>query len=102
VVGLAIGFGALFANFEWEHHSQLAASGGSLFFMIVSIGLVFLNLVPIAALIFISAINASTAGSFAWQEQAASAACVILICYLNFAVARWSLSLGERALAPTA
>jgi ABC-2 type transport system permease protein len=44
VVGLATGIGARFANFSWEHASQLAMSFGSLVFMLTSVGLVFINI----------------------------------------------------------
>jgi ABC-2 type transport system permease protein len=52
VVGLAIGFGALFAHFEWEHTSQLAGGFGSLLFMLVSTVLIFLNMVPAWMVLF--------------------------------------------------
>jgi len=52
VVGLAIGFGALFAHFEWEHTSQLAGGFGSLLFMLVATVLIFLNMVPAWVILF--------------------------------------------------
>ena len=44
IVGLAIGFGARFSNFDWEHSSQLAASFGSLVFMLSSMTLILISL----------------------------------------------------------
>lgn len=37
IVGLATGLGAYFANFTWEHPAQLAASIGSMAFMIIGV-----------------------------------------------------------------
>lgn len=37
LVGLAVGSGAVFARFDWEHESQLAASFGSMVFMLVGV-----------------------------------------------------------------
>lgn len=56
VVGLAIGFGAYFAHFEWEHSSQLAGSVGSLLFMLAATFLIFLNMVPAWVLLMYSGI----------------------------------------------
>lgn len=52
IVGLAIGFGAIFAFFEWEHASQLAGGLGSLLFMLGATALIFLNLIPVWILLF--------------------------------------------------
>lgn len=40
MVRLAVGLGAQYARFDWEHPSQLAASFGSLVFMLFSIGFI--------------------------------------------------------------
>lgn len=40
MVRLAVGLGAQYARFDWEHPSQLAASFGSLIFMLFSIGFI--------------------------------------------------------------
>ncbi len=42
-IGLAVGLGAYFANFEWEHSGQLAASVGSFIFMLVAVSFGALN-----------------------------------------------------------
>ena len=44
IVGLAIGVGAYFANFDWEHPSQLAAGFGTLVFMLIGFVLIIANL----------------------------------------------------------
>lgn len=52
IVGLAIGLGARYANFSWEHSSQLAAGFGNMVFMLASIALISLNLIPACIMLF--------------------------------------------------
>lgn len=40
ILALAVGFGAYFANFTWDHPSELIARFGSLVFMLASVGLI--------------------------------------------------------------
>ena len=98
IVGLAVGMGALFANFTWEHSTQLAASVGSIVFMLASSVLIMLNLIPAGMLVFLRTMK--TLGSnftpFEWYLCVLS--CSALLVYINFAVTRWALALGERAL----
>ena len=42
-VGLAIGLGAKFSRFDWEYSTQLAASFGSVFYMLVTVGTIALS-----------------------------------------------------------
>lgn len=44
ITGLAIGMGARFASFDWEHPSELAASFGTLVFMLASVALIAVSL----------------------------------------------------------
>lgn len=53
LVSLGIGIGAYFANFDWEYSSQLAASFGSFVYMIASILLICVELVPAWAMVLI-------------------------------------------------
>ena len=98
IVGLGIGLGAKFANFDWEHSAQLAASFGSFVFMLSSIALITLNMIPIGFLLFVR--EPGMIGEFmpqtAWYL-------VILLCAsavvaVNFLVISWSARVGERAL----
>jgi ABC-2 type transport system permease protein len=47
LVGLAVGVGAYFSNFAWEHPSQLAASFGSLSFMLIATVHIGLSMFPV-------------------------------------------------------
>lgn len=54
VVGLAVGLGARFANFDWDHSSELAASFGSLVFMLSSVMLVLANVLVTWLFMFVA------------------------------------------------
>jgi ABC-2 type transport system permease protein len=47
LVGLGIGLGALFSQFEWEHSTQISTSIGSFIFMVVSMLFLGLNMIPL-------------------------------------------------------
>jgi len=98
-VGLAIGLGAVFANFEWEHTSQLAASFGSLVFMLCSTALIALNVVPAMILIFLRTLISFGYEFTALEWYSAVGSAAALLVYINFAAARTALTAGERALA---
>ena len=98
IVGLAVGLGAFFANFDWEHSSQLAASFGSLVFMLSSTILICASLVPVAILIFLRTMR--TFGHFIPAERwyLAVGCCALLLAILNYYATDWALKVGENAL----
>lgn len=98
VVGLAIGLGAYFAHFTWEHTSQLSASFGSLIFMIVSTALIFVNIIPSGLLIGLRTLRNLGFQFSTGQWYLAVALCAVLLIYINYAAARWALRLGENSL----
>jgi ABC-2 type transport system permease protein len=97
IVGLAIGLGAHFANFDWEHPSQLAASFGSLVFMLLSVLSIFINMLPSLLLLFLHSEHISAQLSEGKWITAALCA-LMLIGFFNFSTTRWALSLGEQSL----
>jgi len=98
VVGLAVGMGALFANFDWENSSQLAASFGSLIFMIASSILICISLLPVAILIFLRTLRnfGYVIPEPQWYICIASSA--FLLAYANYFAMRWAITAGENAL----
>ena len=98
LVGLAVGLGATFANFDWEHSSQLAASFGSLIFMLTSTFLILISLMPTGILIALRVLKqfGQPLSDSAWYLAVAST--VGLLAYLNFATARWALNTGAASL----
>lgn len=98
LVGLAIGLGAVFANFEWEHSSQLAASFGSLVFMLCSTILIGFNVAPAMVLIFLRTLLefGYSFSTIEWYSAVGSSAALLV--YINYVAARMALNAGERAL----
>jgi ABC-2 type transport system permease protein len=91
IVGMGIGLGAYFADFSWEHPSQLALSIGSLIYMLSSAILVLLTIFPIGLLLQLL------------TSKTPSPMSIILICVVTMAIAlihllaaKIALRLGER------
>lgn len=94
IVGMGIGLGAYFADFSWEHPSQLALSVGSLVYMLSSATLVLLNIFPMGILLQLL------------QGRAPDSTRIALICgvaltiaLMNILAAKIALRLGERSSA---
>jgi len=98
IVGLAVGFGSLFARFDWEHPSQLAASFGSLIFMLFSSGLIFLNILPITLLIVLGGIQHDNPNFPPFHWYSVIIGTLAIMTYLNICSTRWALKLGEKSL----
>ncbi|MCB0338157.1 MAG: hypothetical protein KDD53_01070, partial [Bdellovibrionales bacterium] len=98
IVGLAVGVGAVYANFDWEHSSQLAASFGSLIFMLTSTVLIGINLLPTSFLILIRTWKHLEQPISELEWYLAVAGCVFLLLYVNYATCRWALQIGQNAL----
>ena len=98
IVGLALGLGALFADFTIESPSQLAAGLGSLTFMLSSTILIFLSVAPVWALLeTISEIEKCglDAGAIRFGYLAAN---LVFMAASNIAISTWALRRGARTL----
>lgn len=98
IVGLATGLGAYFANFDWESPSQLAASFGSLVFMMISTILITINILPVSMIIFLRTLRVFGQDFPSWQWNICLATTFALLAYINFVTARWAMRLGENSL----
>lgn len=98
IVGIAVGLGAFFANFTWEHASQLAASFGSLVYMLVTSALIGVNMLPIGVLMMLKTFKAFHFNLTPLEWYTAVVSSLLLMMYLNMAAARWAFNLGENAL----
>ena len=95
VVAIAIGTGAYFANFDWEHPSQLAASFGSMVYMLVSVMVVSVCLIPA----WLLATNVSSmALKLKCQPSLLIILCVLAIAIFNFWVGSLALKIGRAEL----
>ncbi len=95
IVGLAIGIGAIFAHFDWEHSSQLAAGFGSFIFMLSSIILVFVDMIPASFMLFDN-------GGGSYHRSSRFYAFVglnlLIVAVVNYLLARVVMQRGERNL----
>ncbi len=98
IVGLAVGLGSAYANFDWEHASQLAASFGSLVYMLCSTIFIGINLIPITMLLLIKNMKILNyeVSDINWYLSIVS--CLALLLYLNLITARWAIRVGEQSL----
>jgi ABC-2 type transport system permease protein len=94
IVGMGIGLGAYFADFSWEHPSQLALSVGSLVYMLASATLVLCTIFPMGILLHLL------------LSQNTDLTRIVLICVVtmaialaNLLIAKLAMRLGERASA---
>ena len=95
IAGTAIGLGAVFVNFTWEHSYQLAAGFGNFLFMLSSTFLIFLN-TGFAAIAIMHAERA-------FQRLDPSSLVIVTLAVMamiasNFAAARLAMKAGAATL----
>jgi hypothetical protein len=95
LVSVGIGLGAWFADFTWEHPSQLAMSFGGFIYMVASAILVLGNLMPLTMIVRLTATTPAASSPLAtlWMLLVAS-----LVVLANTLIARAAMRLGERSL----
>jgi len=95
IVGMGIGLGAVFADFAWEHPSQLALSLGSFVYMLASALLVIINVIPMS--IMLNFQHRSMLGS---SPQYAIMFILLgsVIALINVLAARAAMRIGENSL----
>lgn len=99
IVGLAIGIGAIYARFDWESPMQLAGSFGSLVFMLMAVGLIFINVIPATFLIIVSAVP-NFANTISKTELHVAQFCAYALSFwINLFAARAALHAGAERLA---
>ncbi|WKZ57979.1 MAG: hypothetical protein QY326_04750 [Bdellovibrionota bacterium] len=98
VVGLAVGLGAVFAHFDWEHASQLVASFGSLVFMLVSVFLVLVNMALLGLIIYLGNRDMSAVELDYSVWLLLSAIMLVVMFAVNLVVGRWAMHQGVLAL----
>jgi len=98
IVGLAIGVGAVYATFDWETTAQLTANFGSLIFMMLSLGLVLVTIIPTSLLIMLNNIPGITEKLDRIDYLVAMCSASFLVFFINFATARWAMNVGAEAL----
>ena len=97
IVAAAIGFGAMHAlRGESDHPSQVSGGLGSFIFMIFSVIVIFLNLIPICLITTIIRFQENV--SFSLSPIALAVGFLALSLYLNIKIGAWALKQGELTL----
>lgn len=99
LVGLGIGFGALFSQFDWEHSTQLSTSIGNFIFMLSSMLFLAFNMIPLG-IMFGTYLLFPTAVSTEDLEIVVLGGGLLCLYILNKLAAWWALSAGAKALQP--
>jgi len=97
LVGMSIGFGALFAHFEWDYSSQVSTNMGSFIFMAVSFLALGANLVP-AALMFGAYAFMPNVFPHPASQSLILVAGILVLALMNWGCAAAAISLGSRSL----
>ncbi len=98
VIGLAIGFGSYFANFDWDHPGQLITGFGNMVYTVVAVLLIGANLMLGTPLLFV-AFTKGMQDILPNPARAFATLAGFAIIYTgNIAIARWALSVGTKAL----
>ena len=99
LVGLGIGFGALFSQFEWEHSTQLSTSLGNFLFMLISMLFLAFNMIPLG-IMFGTYLLYPAAVSTQELELFVLGGGLLCTYIFNKLAAWWALSAGAKALQP--
>jgi ABC-2 type transport system permease protein len=98
IVRSAIGFGGIFARFDWEHPSELAAGFGSFVFMLYATILIFMSMIPAAIILFLPPTKILDPEAPFFLYFLFYAILVLLIVVLNIYACRWAFERGRMAL----
>jgi len=88
ITGFAVGMGMKFANFAWEHFAELAASLGSVIFLVCALVWLSVNTIPVAALLWLI----QTSPELPLRSLLLM---ITLLGLINFAFAYLGISLGS-------
>ncbi|MCO6430536.1 MAG: hypothetical protein J5J00_06715 [Deltaproteobacteria bacterium] len=97
IVGLAVGLGARFANFTWEHTSQLAVGFGNMVFMLTSIALICFNITLASLMLFGRPMAIIPASESANRILYFTIVSLSIVC-INHFTKKFSLKWGEASL----
>lgn len=95
IVALAIGLGAHFADFSWEHPSQLILSVGNVLFMLIGASMILFNVIPLSMILRAEFAPPCTPPEARIAAQVLGGVVVIIG---NILLGRYALRLGCRSL----
>jgi ABC-2 type transport system permease protein len=99
LVGLGVGLGALFSQFEWEHPTQLSTSLGSFLFMFISMIFLAVNMIPLGLMFGTYLLFPEHTDSSRFCASVLGSG-LALTYIMNKGASWWALTAGARALRP--
>ncbi len=98
LIGLGMGLGSFYSNFDWEHPSQLASTFGSLVYMLGCTILIVINMLPIALLLIGRYFHFLGEETSIWSWGLGVFFVYLLLFNINRSIYKWALKIGERSL----
>lgn len=98
IVGLGIGVGAVYAKFDWDNPSQITASFGSLVYMLLTIALTFVSLIPASFLLVLATVDSLADHMPQSQFLIISFCSYFLVFFISFAAASRAIKAGAQTL----
>ncbi len=98
VVAMAIGMGAYFSHFDWDHSAQLTTSFGNFLYLLLSSCFIMVSILPIAVMIFFRTLRSLGHDIPSPVWYGVIGVCAFITVSLNFFAAYLSLYLGQRKL----
>ncbi|MCB0324584.1 MAG: hypothetical protein KDD69_13470 [Bdellovibrionales bacterium] len=99
LLGMAIGFGCYFVDFNWEHPSELIASFGSMIYMVTAVVVILVNLGFSAVVVGLTRPYAREVTPESLAYLGGALVVSLLLVLFNLGLARYSIRWGERSLA---
>lgn len=96
--GLAVGIGAVYAKFDWESPAQVNASFGSLVYMLLSLALVAVTMLPSMPIFILTSVPTLAAQMDRHEYTLVVLCSLFLVFYVNYAVCRHALNAGAQHL----
>ena len=98
IVGLGVGIGAVYSRFDWDSPSEISASFGSLVYMLLSLALIMITLIPSGFLFVLACVPNFTLSMTSADYYAVEGFSLLLCFFMNIAAARRAISAGTQAL----
>lgn len=98
IIGLAVGVGAVYAQFDWDNPTQVTTNIGSLVYMSLSLVLVLINLIPASCIFVLSSVERFSSGFSDLQYWVLLISSYLLLFFVNINAARRAILAGEHSL----
>lgn len=98
ILGLAVGMGAVFSNFSWDHPAQITAGMGAVLYFLTSVLLIAVSMLPVGGLLAARTLREQGMHFSSVQWAALVLLLSASLVYLHVLVHRWAMHVGHVAL----